>query len=635
MLKKFKRRLTFLCCTQNLENVLDSCKVADFCVFLTSVAGGEEQAMNPQADLLLTSLRSQGLPSSMGLIQSLDSLNAKQSAAMRKYATRLLQSELGVDVKVFDDQHVDQLLRSLCDSVPSPLFWRQMRSYLLAEEVEVRDGGLAAAGSPVADLSVRGYLHGVPLSLYDRIHITGEGSHTIRCIRILPDPSPLKPSHGEAAVAQEWVPDQNRVHPIEEENPVDPNSVEAPHWAIPEVGQNGTEATADNTEAIWREVVGDELYEDEEDRHAHEALMALDQEMALDDEMSEQEDFEVEDYEDFNRQNKQRNRVAMTGRPGDARFRVEEERKEDEEAYWESPDETEVPYDQPARFRFLKYRGLQSFRNSPWDPKENLPVEYASLYQFEDYAALLRALGEEQEARRAAGCDWEHELEDGTLTHDPMIEPGSYVEIVIADVSRAWMERRPTGLPVVCSALLPHEEKLTVMHGSIQRSSTWYPQTVKSRDLLVAHMGFRHFLVHPLFADVGLKCDKSKYIKYLPPTGFFNCTFYAPMSYRPCPLLLFKPRQAMEEDLTLVGIGQLTKAATDDIVLKKVVLTGTPFKVKRKLATVRHMFLDPKDIFVGEGRGGELSCSGSSRSSCTRSWGLWDTSESLWERTGT
>ena len=208
-MKKFKRRLTFLCCTQNLENVLDSCKVADFCVFLTSVAGGEEQAMNPQADLLLTSLRSQGLPSSMGLIQSLDSLNAKQSAAMRKYATRLLQSELGVDVKVFDDQHVDQLLRSLCDSVPSPLFWRQMRSYLLAEEVEVRDGGLAAAGSPVADLSVRGYLHGVPLSLYDRIHITGEGSHTIRCIRILPDPSPLKPSHGEAAVAQEWVLYQN------------------------------------------------------------------------------------------------------------------------------------------------------------------------------------------------------------------------------------------------------------------------------------------------------------------------------------------------------------------------------------------------------------------------------------------
>lgn len=38
-----------------------------------------------------------------------------------------------------------------------------------------------------------------------------------------------------------------------------------------------------NTEAVWREVVGDELYEDEEDRRAHEQLMALDAEANLSD----------------------------------------------------------------------------------------------------------------------------------------------------------------------------------------------------------------------------------------------------------------------------------------------------------------------------------------------------------------
>ena len=38
-------------------------------------------------------------------------------------------------------------------------------------------------------------------------------------------------------------------------------------------------------------------------------------------------------------------------------------------------------------FSFIpcRYRGLQSFHSSPWDPKENLPIEYAKIFQFENF----------------------------------------------------------------------------------------------------------------------------------------------------------------------------------------------------------------------------------------------------------
>lgn len=59
----------------------------------------------------------------------------------------------------------------------------------------------------------------------------------------------------------------------------------------------------------------------------------------------------------------------------------------------------DTPTDMAARDRFARYRGLKSFRSSPWDAREGLPQAYSSTFAFENfkrahkrYASELTAL---------------------------------------------------------------------------------------------------------------------------------------------------------------------------------------------------------------------------------------------------
>ena len=58
---------------------------------------------------------------------------------------------------------------------------------------------------------------------------------------------------------------------------------------------------------------------------------------------------------------------------------------------------------------YCRYRGLQSFKSSPWDPKENLPVDYARIFQFENFRhtqkkILLRAESDNNILVRISEC---------------------------------------------------------------------------------------------------------------------------------------------------------------------------------------------------------------------------------------
>uniref|UniRef100_A0A914I601 Pre-rRNA-processing protein TSR1 homolog n=1 Tax=Globodera rostochiensis TaxID=31243 RepID=A0A914I601_GLORO len=109
------------------------------------------------------------------------------------------------------------------------------------------------------------------------------------------------------------------------------------------------------------------------------------------------------------------------------RFRLQRENLQ-----W--PDEVETPRDVSARQRFQRYRGLKSFRTSPWDPKEDLPRNYARIYRFVNFKRTRKlALAEAHKA-------FDAEVGSGEFAY-----PGTFVTLHIVNVPRQIF-----ALPCLC-----------------------------------------------------------------------------------------------------------------------------------------------------------------------------------------
>ena len=154
------------------------------------------------------------------------------------------------------------------------------------------------------------------------------------------------------------------------------------------------------------------------------------------------------------------------------------------------PDEVETPREIPARVRFQKYRGLKSFRTSPWDVKEELPRDYAKIFQFRSLKRTQQRVLDEHEG----------------------VVSGTYITIQVLDVPQAFVEQFSYQKPLVAVALFPFERKISVLNFAVRRTTN-YTEPIASKDELIFYCGGRTLVCNPIFSE-HTSSDKHKFERF-------------------------------------------------------------------------------------------------------------------------
>nr|XP_053649916.1 pre-rRNA-processing protein TSR1 homolog isoform X3 [Cherax quadricarinatus] len=480
------------------------------------------------------------------------------------------------------DQDALMILRQIGAQKQRPLYFRDSRPHILAENVEFIEEGSSGT------LKIHGYIRGKSLSVNGLVHIPGWGEYQMSRIDSSPDPHPLllHSRDSEANVMdggtfmlaesdpalQETLTSTNEVDPMEGEQtwPTEEELAEAEQSISSKPRTKRVPKGTSDYQAAWILESEEEEEEDDDD----ESRSNMDDGFAPVDNVS-QDGYECED------DNEEEYEMTVTDAEGvnyddkidygaeiDALQKLKNAR---EDAMF--PDEVDTPMDMPASIRFQKFRGLQSFRTSPWDPNENLPVDYSRIFQFENFRhTKKRVMNEEKQ---------------GAL-------PGWYVVVHIADVPRHLYDNHVSShSPLAVFGLLIHEQKMSVINVVIKSHSLGHLRPIKSKERLIFHIGYRRFANAPIFSEHSTG-NKHKLFRYFQPGSTVVATMFAPITFPPASVMVFRERPDGAQDL--VATGSLLSVDPKRIVTKRVVLSGHPFKINRKTAVVRYMFFNRDDV---------------------------------------
>ncbi|KAJ5955835.1 hypothetical protein PENPOL_c015G01989 [Penicillium polonicum] len=611
---RFRQSVQYVPAKYDLMSALDVCRMADFVILVMS----SEVEVDEEGEMLLRSIQGQGISNVLTVVQGLDKIDPPKkrpqvASSLKSFINHFFPSIEKV-MSLDSRQESSNAIRSICTATPKGIRWRDDRSWMFVENVQWPESNLEV----VDDVVITGVVRGRGLKADRIVHLPGWGDFQIDSITAAPLAT-TKPKRDDAmavdanekeildtpsedqdemaAIAPEEIEmadddmlsmaetekkgvllddyhyfsdDDSHIPPVPKKLPKGTSNYQSA-WYLEDVSDSGSDME-DEDEPMEMDTAGapeDGVFPDHQDAMTEGGGTEYPQSEMFLDPSPEDEAQELADY-----------RAS---------------RKTEAEEDLEFPDEIELHPNALARERLARFRGLKNLKLSHWETSEDRP------YEPEDWRRLLQFA----DVRGSKARVIREALAGG-------VNPGIRVDIHLRAVPSIL---RNSPKPISLFSLLRHEHKQTVVNVSMTLSSS-VEKPLKAKEQLVVQCGARRMVVNPIFSSAdNTPNNVHKYDRYLHPGRSAIASWIGPMTWGSVPILVFKQKQAEQEDgddemetadskeepialdqLELIGTGTVVAPDQKRVVAKRAILTGHPYKIHKKVVTIRYMFFNAEDI---------------------------------------
>ncbi|KAF8507370.1 GTP binding protein [Hysterangium stoloniferum] len=176
---------------------------------------------------------------------------------------------------------------------------------------------------------------------------------------------------------------------------------------------------------------------------------------------------------------------------------------------------------------------------------------------------------------------------------------GTYVRIELHNVPHELVTYFDPAYPLIAGGLLPAEERMGIVQARVKRHR-WFVRPLKTNDPLIISLGWRRFQTIPLYA-LDDHSIRMRMLKYTPEHMHCYASFYGPAALPGTGFCAFNTLSSSAAAFRISATGVILDIDRTAKIVKKLKLTGVPYKIWRNTAFVKDMFGSALEVARFEG----------------------------------